>query len=114
LFDQRTPFGKRLTVEQIVICQGKQANGLKVSHRKTFPQPKLIESIFVQDLPQYRDMVSQFYADIARLPQISDQEMGTSMQQLSIQQNDEFDTIAALKELYIYVTTYKEQVRNRG
>jgi len=32
------------------------------------------------------------------------------MQQLSIQQNDEFDTIAALKELYIYVTTYKEQV----
>ena len=66
--------------------------------------------IFFQDLPQYRDMVSQFYADIARLPQISDQEMGTSMQQLSIQQNDEFDTIAALKELYIYVTTYKEQV----
>lgn len=55
-------------------------------------------------------MVSQFYADIARLPQISDQEMGTSMQQLSMQQNDEFDTIAALKELYIYVTTYKEQV----
>lgn len=55
--------------------------------------------------------MSQFYADIARLPQISDQEMGTSMQQLSIQQNDEFDTIAALKELYIYVTTYKEQVR---
>jgi Plexin cytoplasmic RasGAP domain len=58
-------------------------------------------------------MVSQFYADIARLPQISDQEMGTSMQQLSIQQNDEFDTIAALKELYIYVTTYKEQVSIR-
>jgi Plexin cytoplasmic RasGAP domain len=58
-------------------------------------------------------MVSQFYADIARLPQISDQEMGTSMQQLSIQQNDEFDTIAALKELYIYVTTYKEQVSDR-
>lgn len=63
-----------------------------------------------QDLPHYREMVSQFYADIARLPQISDQEMCTSMQQLSVQQNDEFDTIAALKELYIYVTTYKEQV----
>lgn len=55
-------------------------------------------------------MVSQFYLDIARLPQISDQEICTSMQQLSIQQNDEFDTIAALKELYIYVTTYKDQV----
>jgi hypothetical protein len=63
-----------------------------------------------QDLPHYREMVSQFYADVARLPQISDQEMTASMQNLSIQQNDEFDTIAALKELYIYVTTYKEQV----
>lgn len=55
-------------------------------------------------------MVSQFYLDVARLPQISDQEICTSMQQLSIQQNDEFDTIAALKELYIYVSTYKDQV----
>lgn len=61
-------------------------------------------------MPHYREMVSQFYSDVARLPQISDQEMCTSMQQLSVQQNDEFDTIAALKELYIYVTTYKEQV----
>lgn len=56
-------------------------------------------------------MVSHFYYEIEQLPQISDQEMGTFMQQLSIQQNNEFDTIAALKELYIYVTTYKEQVK---
>jgi hypothetical protein len=55
-------------------------------------------------------MVSHFYYEIEQLPQISDQEMGTFMQQLSIQQNNEFDTIAALKELYIYITTYKEQV----
>lgn len=61
-------------------------------------------------MPHYREMVQQFYADIARLPQISDQDMCNSMQQLSVQQNDEFDTIAALKELYIYVTSYKEQV----
>lgn len=56
-------------------------------------------------------MVKQFYRDVARLPQISDQEMSTAMQQLSIQQNDEFDTIAALKELYIYVTKYNDQVK---
>lgn len=57
-------------------------------------------------------MVKQFYHDVARLPQISDQEMSTAMQQLSIQQNDEFDTISALKELYIYVTKYNDQVSN--
>lgn len=55
-------------------------------------------------------MVSHFYASVSRLPQITDQEMGTAMQQLSVQQSDEFDTIAALKELYIYVTKYKDQV----
>lgn len=55
-------------------------------------------------------MVKVFYHEVARLPQISDQEMGTAMQQLSVQQSEEFDSIAALKELYIYVTKYRNQV----
>lgn len=55
-------------------------------------------------------MVKQFYREVARLPQISDQEMNTAMQQISIQEGEEFDTIAALKELYIYVTKYRDQV----
>lgn len=55
-------------------------------------------------------MVSRFYGEIAQLPQISDQEMCTAMQQLSIRQTDEFDTMVALKELYIYVTKYRDQV----
>lgn len=66
--------------------------------------------IATQDIPNYREMVRHFYREVALLPQISDQEMGTAMQQLSVQQNNEFDTIAALKELYIYVTKYREQV----
>ena len=71
---------------------------------------KFLKITFLQDLPQYREMVSNFYADISHLPQISDQEMCTAMQTLSVQQIDEFDTIAALKELYIYVTKYRDQV----
>lgn len=55
-------------------------------------------------------MVKQFYRDVARLPPINDQDMCAAMTQLSIQQTDEFDTIAALKELYIYVTKYNDQV----
>ncbi|KNC27477.1 Plexin-B [Lucilia cuprina] len=76
---------------------------------KDSPSNKLL---FAKDIPQYRKMVKQFYRDVARLPQISDQEMSTAMQQLSIQQNDEFDTVAALKELYIYVTKYNDQIIN--
>ncbi|XP_055371957.1 plexin-B isoform X2 [Condylostylus longicornis] len=76
---------------------------------KDSPSNKLL---FAKDIPQYREMVKQFYSEVANLPQISDQEMGTAMQQLSVQQNEEFDTIAALKELYIYVTKYRDQIMN--
>lgn len=56
-------------------------------------------------------MVKQFYREVARLPPINDREMGDAMQQLSVQQNNDFDKIAALKELYIYVTKYRDQVK---
>lgn len=55
-------------------------------------------------------MVARFYTEIAQLPPISDQEMSTAMQQLSVRQTDEFDTMVALKELYIYVSKYRDQV----
>ena len=55
-------------------------------------------------------MVAHFYYDVQMLPQITDQEMSTAMQQLSVSQIGEFDTISALKELYIYVTKYSDQV----
>ncbi|KAH8252435.1 hypothetical protein KR038_011503 [Drosophila bunnanda] len=74
---------------------------------KDSPSNKLL---FAKDIPNYRIMVKDFYRDVARLPQISDQEMSTAMQQLSVRQNDEFDTISALKELYIYITKYKSQI----
>ncbi|XP_044251246.1 plexin-B [Drosophila takahashii] len=74
---------------------------------KDSPSNKLL---FAKDIPNYRIMVKEFYRDVSRLPQISDQEMSTAMQQLSVRQNDEFDTISALKELYIYITKYKEQI----
>ncbi|KAM8702809.1 hypothetical protein ACLKA7_005158 [Drosophila subpalustris] len=74
---------------------------------KDSPSNKLL---FAKDIPNYRVMVKEFYRDVARLPQISDQEMSTAMQQLSVQQNEEFDTISALKELYIYITKYREQI----
>ncbi|KAK6619958.1 hypothetical protein RUM44_006358 [Polyplax serrata] len=74
---------------------------------KDSPSNKLL---FAKDIPQYRDMVSHFYCDIHMLPQITDQEMSTAMQQLSVSQAGEFDVIAALKELYIYVARYNVQI----
>ena len=75
---------------------------------KDSPSSKLL---FAKDIPHYRNLVSKFYADIKSLPQISDQEMNSAMQQLSMAHVAHFDHAAALKELYIYVTQYNNQVR---
>lgn len=74
---------------------------------KDSPSNKLL---FAKDIPHYREMVARFYCDIALLPQITDQELSTAMQHLSISQAGHFHTVSALKELYIYVTKYSEQV----
>ena len=76
---------------------------------KDSPSNKLL---FAKDIPNYRQMVSRFYCEVAELPQITDQEMSTAMQQLSatVSQASQFDTVSALKELYIYVTKYSDQV----
>lgn len=55
-------------------------------------------------------MVSQFYRSISDQHTITDQEMSSAMQLLSTQHAEEFDTVAALKELYIYVAKYRDQV----
>ncbi|XP_063219217.1 plexin-B isoform X2 [Bacillus rossius redtenbacheri] len=81
-----------------------------IEHRlgKDSPSNKLL---FAKDIPHYRNMVSQFYYNVQVLPQISDQEMCAAMQHLlTSAQVGEFDTISALKELYIYVTKYSEQI----
>ena len=74
---------------------------------KDSPSNKLL---FAKDIPHYREKVGRFYLDVQRLPQITDQEMSSAMQQLSAVHANEFDVIAALKELYIYVSKYYEQV----
>jgi len=72
---------------------------------KDSPSNKLL---FAKDIPKFREMVSSFYSDVSDMPQIPDQEMNSHMQQLSMLHIGEFDTIAALKELYIYVNKYRE------
>ncbi|XP_014244949.1 plexin-B isoform X2 [Cimex lectularius] len=92
-----------------VIAQTFMDSCSTTDHRlgKDSPSNKLL---FAKDIPQYREMVTKFYADVASLPQITDQELSTAMQQLSAIQANYFHTISALKELYIYVTKYNDQI----
>ncbi|XP_077487352.1 plexin-B-like [Amblyomma americanum] len=74
---------------------------------KDSPSNKLL---FARDIPSYRRLVCKFYQDIAALPPISDQEMRAAMHSLSAAHAGEVDVLNALKELYIYVTKYSEQI----
>lgn len=56
--------------------------------------------------------VKNFYSDVGSAQPVSEQELGQHMQQLSAAHAGHFDNMAALKELYIYVTKYHEPVSN--
>ncbi|XP_046429444.1 plexin-B [Neodiprion fabricii] len=92
-----------------VIAQTFMDSCSTTEHRlgKDSPSNKLL---FAKDIPHYREKVGRFYSDVQRLPLITDQEMSSAMQQLSAAHANEFDVIAALKELYIYVSKYYEQI----
>ncbi|XP_064473763.1 plexin-B-like [Ornithodoros turicata] len=74
---------------------------------KDSPSNKLL---FARDIPSYREMVCKFYQDVANLRAVTDQEMATAMRALSLAHSGEVDTLNALKELYIYVTKYNDQI----
>ncbi|XP_022252680.1 plexin-B-like [Limulus polyphemus] len=74
---------------------------------KDSPSNKLL---FARDIPAYRKMVMKYYQDISALPVVSDQEMNATMHALSVSQAGEFDTLTALKDLYVYVVKYNEEL----
>lgn len=74
---------------------------------KDSPSSKLL---FAKDLPHYRTQVERFYGDVHSLPTVTDQELNGHMQRLAATHLGQFDVIAALKELYIYITKYSDEM----
>lgn len=54
----------------------------------------------------YSLQIKNFYRDIASSPPVSDQELGQLLQQMSSKHLGLFNNLAALKELYIYISKY--------
>ena len=61
---------------------------------KDSPSSKLL---FAKDIPLYRQLVVDYYAEVARLPQVTDQELSFHLQQLSSAHTHQFDNMVALK-----------------
>ncbi|XP_043933071.1 plexin-A2 [Protopterus annectens] len=74
---------------------------------KDSPSNKLL---YAKDIPNYKSWVERYYADIARLPAISDQDMNAYLAEQSRLHVTEFNMLSALNEIYSYVCKYSEEI----
>uniref|UniRef100_A0AAX7TYL7 Plexin-A2 n=1 Tax=Astatotilapia calliptera TaxID=8154 RepID=A0AAX7TYL7_ASTCA len=74
---------------------------------KDSPSNKLL---YAKDIPNYKSWVERYYADINRLPAISDQDMNAYLAEQARLHSTEFNMLSALNEIYYYVSKYSEEV----
>lgn len=54
----------------------------------------------------------RYYADINRLPAISDQDMNAYLAEQARLHSTEFNMLSALNEIYSYISKYSEEVKS--
>uniref|UniRef100_A0A8C9TJJ8 Plexin-A2 n=1 Tax=Scleropages formosus TaxID=113540 RepID=A0A8C9TJJ8_SCLFO len=74
---------------------------------KDSPSNKLL---YAKDIPNYKSWVERYYADISRLPAISDQDMNAYLAEQARLHSSEFNMLSALNEIYSYVSKYNFSV----
>uniref|UniRef100_A0A672MXN1 Plexin-A2 n=1 Tax=Sinocyclocheilus grahami TaxID=75366 RepID=A0A672MXN1_SINGR len=75
---------------------------------KDSPSNKLL---YAKDIPNYKNWVERYYADISRLPAISDQDMNAYLAEQARLHSNEFNMLSALNEIYSYISKYSEEVK---
>ncbi|RUS74742.1 hypothetical protein EGW08_017493, partial [Elysia chlorotica] len=76
---------------------------------KESPSGKLL---YAKDIPKYKQWVASYYQDIKIMPAISDQDMTAMLAEESRAHSNEFNTNAALLELWRYVKKYYDDIVN--
>uniref|UniRef100_A0A6Q2YJS9 Plexin-A2 n=1 Tax=Esox lucius TaxID=8010 RepID=A0A6Q2YJS9_ESOLU len=74
---------------------------------KDSPSTKLL---YAKDIPHYKSWVERYYADIKRLPAISDQDMNAYLAEQARLHSNEFNVLSALHEIYTYVSKYSQEI----
>ncbi|KAK7915393.1 hypothetical protein WMY93_011154 [Mugilogobius chulae] len=74
---------------------------------KDSPSNKLL---YAKDIPNYKNWVERYYADISRMPVISDQDMSAYLAEQSRLHMKQFNSMSALHEIYSYITKYKDEI----
>ncbi|XP_067302725.1 plexin-B1 isoform X4 [Pseudorasbora parva] len=66
--------------------------------------------LYARDIPRYKQMVEKYYSDIRQTISVSDQEMNSSLAELSRNYSNEVNHLVALHELYKYINKYYDQI----
>ncbi|KAJ8257312.1 hypothetical protein GJAV_G00184240 [Gymnothorax javanicus] len=74
---------------------------------KDSPSNKLL---YAKDIPNYKSWVERYYADISRMPVISDQDMSAYLAEQSRLHLSQFNRMSALLEIYSYIAKYKTEI----
>ncbi|XP_073731556.1 plexin-A2 [Misgurnus anguillicaudatus] len=74
---------------------------------KDSPSNKLL---YAKDIPNYKNWVERYYADIGRLPAISDQDMNAYLAEQARLHSSDFNMLSALNEIYSYISKYSEEI----
>uniref|UniRef100_UPI00358EBDEE plexin-A1-like isoform X1 n=1 Tax=Myxine glutinosa TaxID=7769 RepID=UPI00358EBDEE len=74
---------------------------------KDSPSNKLL---YAKDIPGYRRWVERYYADVAKLPAVSDQDMSAYLAEQSHLHAGAFNTPSALHEIYNYASKYRSEL----
>lgn len=74
---------------------------------KDSPSNKLL---YAKDIPNYKSWVERYYADIAKMPVISDQDMSAYLAEQSRLHLSQFNSMSALHEIYSYITKYRDEI----
>ncbi|KAK2496880.1 hypothetical protein MC885_010589 [Smutsia gigantea] len=74
---------------------------------KDSPSNKLL---YAKDIPNYKSWVERYYADIAKMPAISDQDMSAYLAEQSRLHLSHFNSMSALHEIYSYIAKYKDEI----
>ncbi|XP_067880340.1 LOW QUALITY PROTEIN: plexin-B1-like [Heterodontus francisci] len=66
--------------------------------------------LYAKEIPRYRQMVEQYYADIRQMASASYQEMNSALTDLSANCVPALNSTVALHELYNYISKYYDQI----
>ncbi|XP_013015186.2 plexin-B1 isoform X2 [Cavia porcellus] len=66
--------------------------------------------LYARDIPRYKGMVERYYADIRQTIPASDQEMNSTLAELSRNYSGDLGARVALHELYKYINKYYDQI----